>query len=257
MTTVRTCLTTAAIAAAALAIGGCGASDEEQIREVAKEFVRLDTKKDAQRTCELLTARAEAQLTAFVGGGECVKAMRKLDSDEDRPSARELNKAKVRVRGDRALLAFGEQSIGLRKADGDWQVDNVLNASLDEQPRRFPAGLSAGSDARQVRATMTALAAAYADADYDRACALFELRRRGADPLRRGVRLDHRHRRRGQASVAAVVRVGASRDRAASRRRGRVRRRGPIGREHRGREGRRSAASTRRCASRARRTCSG
>ena len=173
MTTIRTAsLTTALIAAAALGLAACGASDEEEIRAVVNEFQRSDHK-DAEHDCGLLTPRAEAQLTAFVGGGACEKALGMVEQDEDGPSKAEIDKAALRIRGDRAVLTLEEAPIGLRKVDGDWQIDNVFTGSLDERPRRLAPQLSEGSDDRQVRATLKALSAAYAKGDFERACDLF------------------------------------------------------------------------------------
>jgi hypothetical protein len=160
--------------AVALSFGGCGASDEEEIRAVAKEFNRLDAK-DAERACELITTRAEAQLTAFVadgGNGDCVKALQQVEQSDEQPTPGEIDKAVLKIRDDRAVLNFDEQPLGLRKVDGDWQIDNLFNARLVEEARHFPAALSRGSDEQQVRASMNALVAAYRKRDYDRACDL-------------------------------------------------------------------------------------
>ena len=171
--TIRTCLSAAIpLAVAALSLGGCGTSDEEQIRGVAREFVRLDAAKDAGRLCELITPRAQAQLTAFVGNGECVKTLKKVEQSDEQPKPRKIDKAALKVRDDRAVLTIDEQRIGLRKVDGKWRVDNLFNARLVEKPRQLPAALSRGSDEQQVRATMKALGAAYRKRDYQRACDL-------------------------------------------------------------------------------------
>ena len=166
--------TCAAIGMAALAIAGCGASDEEQIRAVAKEFLRLDVQENAERVCELMTPRAEAQSTAIVGGGECVRALRKTESSDDPPpSPAAVDKASLKLRDDRAVLVLEGRGMGLRKVDGDWRLDNMFNPSLDERPRRLDPRLATGSDEQQVRATLKALSAAYAKRDYQRACDLY------------------------------------------------------------------------------------
>ena len=159
------------VAAAALGLGGCGGSDEEDIRAVAKEFIRLDAK-DAERACELITPRAQAQLTVFAGNGECVKALRQVENDGDKPAPGEIDKAALKIRDDRALLSLDESRMGLRKVDGDWRVDNLFNATLVEEPRRFPSALARGTDEQQVRASLKALAVAYRKRDYERACDL-------------------------------------------------------------------------------------
>lgn len=172
-TTIRTCSSAVALlAVAALGLGACGASDEEEIRAVTKEFMRLGAK-DADRACELITARAQAQLTAFVGDGECEKVLGEVEQDEEeQPKPREIDKAALKIRDDRAVMMLDEQPLGLRKVDGEWRVDNLFNGTLDEKPRQLPAALSRGSDEQQVRASMKALVAAYRKRDYERACDL-------------------------------------------------------------------------------------
>ena len=208
------------LAAATLALAGCGTSDEEEIRGVVTEFMRLGPK-DAARECELLTPRAVAQMTAFVGGEDCEKALSKLEQDDEQPTPAEIDKAALRIRADRAVLNLDGMRMGLRKVDGDWQVDNMFNGKLDEAPRHFPAELSRGSDEQQVRSTLKALGAAYRKRDFARACDLFSY---GAEAqlfigLAFASLADTEGGRR--AAGGSVVRVGASQARADHRRQAR------------------------------------
>ena len=66
MTITRTCSLAGAMLVLALGAGACGASDEDQIRASAKEWLKLDRKQDAKRACELMTPRAQAQLTGML-----------------------------------------------------------------------------------------------------------------------------------------------------------------------------------------------
>lgn len=171
-TTILRCLSAATLlAGAALSVGGCGASDEEEIRAVTKEFMRLGAK-DADRACELITARAQAQLTVFVGNGECEEVLKEVEQSDEQAKPSEVDKAALKIRDDRAVLRIDKQSLGLRKVDGKWRVDNLFNGKLVEEPRHFPAALSRGPDEQQVRASMKALGAAYRKRDYERACDL-------------------------------------------------------------------------------------
>ncbi len=162
-------LSAAAVAVAALVLGGCGGSDEKDIREVVKTSQRLE---DRSRVCGLMTPRAQAQATALFGGGSCARL--ELERDEDAPTNSEIDKASLKVRGDRAVLSFGgeDPDLGLRKVDGRWLIDNTINASLDEKPRRYDDAVAKGSDEQQVRAVLKANAAAFAKGDYTRACDL-------------------------------------------------------------------------------------
>src|SRR5688572_19359395 len=119
----RTTLALLSACLLALVAGGCGASDEEQVRERVGELSQALDDKDGKRACELLSPYAEAQYIAILGlfGGEsrCEKLLADLDRDEEeRASAKEIERAKVRIRGDVALVAGkGMESIGLRKID--------------------------------------------------------------------------------------------------------------------------------------------
>ena len=185
MTLTRTCSLTAATLA--LALGACGGgsggsagSDPDDARATAKEWVALNPNRDAKRACDLMTARAQSQFTgllaSFTGGDGCVEALSRTEPNEDRPTARDIERARLRIRGDRALLSIGGangQPLGMRKVDGDWRVDDIINPTLTERPRRIDAQLTQGSDEQQLRATYKAVSEAFAAQDYERGCELF------------------------------------------------------------------------------------
>ena len=180
MTITRTCSLAGATLVLALGAGACGGSDEQDARATATQWLTLDHKKHAKRTCELMTPRAQSQFIGLLGSfagssGGCVGLFGKTEPSDDSPSARDVAKGKLTIRGDRALLSFAgeEMPMGLRKVDGEWRVDNVINASLDERPRRVDPRLGQGSDEQQVRATYRALSEAMAGKDYERSCSLF------------------------------------------------------------------------------------
>jgi hypothetical protein len=182
MTLIRTCSLATATLALALGAGACGGggSDDSDPRATAKEWVTLDAQKDAERACELMTPRARSQfvglLGTFSGGSSCVAALSKSEPNEDRPTARDVERAKLTIRSDRALLSLGGangQPLGMRKVDGDWRVDNVIDPALTERPRRIDPRLAQGSDEQQLRATYKAVSEAFADQDYERGCELF------------------------------------------------------------------------------------
>lgn len=163
----------------ALGAGACGGSDEQDIRAAARGWVTLGNK-DAKRQCEQMTPRAQAQITglmgSFSGGGSCVEVLSKTESGDDRPTAKDVDKAKLAIRGEFAVLSLpgeGDQNMGLRKVDGEWKIDNMINPSLTERPRRVDPQLSKGSDEQQLRATYQAVSTALAAGDYERGCALF------------------------------------------------------------------------------------
>ncbi len=172
-------LVTAAVALAMLAAAaGCGTSDEDEIRAVTGEVQRsLKGKKDLARACELLTPRAEAQLSALLGasaGDRCVDVVGGADEAGEDPTAAEIAAATIRVRDDLAVLdaAGDDADVGLARVDGNWRVDNVLNPSLDPPARSSAPRLTEGSDKRQLLATYAELQDAFADRDHKRTCAV-------------------------------------------------------------------------------------
>lgn len=169
----------AALALAASVLSACGTSDEQQVRDAVSEFMRsLDDKKQSERTCELMTARAEAQLTTFLrgvaGGSSCASVLARTDEDDDAAEARltqrAIDGATVRIRDDLAILSpRRDEPIGLQRIDGDWRIDNIFNPRLQRSERGDPK-LAVGSDERQIRATLAAIDEAVARKDYKRAC---------------------------------------------------------------------------------------
>ena len=173
-----------ALAAIALALGvsACGASDEEQVRSAAGDLMQALDKKDGGRACKLMTPRAQAQYTTllslFGGGGTCRQLVTRLDSDDDeRLTRRDIDGAKVTVRGDVAILTpkKDDSPVGLRRTDGNWRVDNVLNPSLRSQVPGDPR-LARGSDRQQIRATVTAVKRALVRRNFARLCTLIGYR---------------------------------------------------------------------------------
>ena len=176
--------TSVAVVAAALALttpvlSACGASDEEQIRETVSEFMRsLGDKKQSERTCELMTARAEAQVTTFLrglaGATSCESVLARTEEDDDsraeRLTQRAIDGAKVRINDDLAILSpRRDEPVGLQRIDGDWRIDNIFNPRL-QRAERGDSKLAVGSDERQIRAALAAIDAAVARRNYARAC---------------------------------------------------------------------------------------
>jgi len=164
---------------ACVGLSGCGSSDEEQIRATVNDWTRALESKDAGRACDLLGPRGEAQFTTlmstFGGAGRCEDLVKRLDSsdDEERLRPRDVKTAKIAVRGDLATLTGrgSDQAVGMRRIDDEWRIDDLLDPSLQERPRD-EARLTHGSDAQQIRATMTAMTGAVAHKDFARACRL-------------------------------------------------------------------------------------
>jgi hypothetical protein len=113
--------------------------------------------------------------SSFTRARGCVAIVKQTDPDDEGTSLTglEMKQAKVKVRGDLALLVGrgDDGNIGLRKIDGDWRVDDMLTPSLDQQ-RRGETRLTRGSDEQQIRATAAAANDALSQKDYKRFCNL-------------------------------------------------------------------------------------
>jgi hypothetical protein len=187
-------LLTAAFALALLApaLAACGgdARDAGDAASVAQDLGSA-LHDHSKRTCTLMTPRAQAQvttmLTPFGDGNNCVGLVGYIDVEE--PTV-----ADIQVRGDLAVAKLTYKDLpsslivrpgayGLRRIDGRWRVDNILDATLDAaratrktgpaapDVRRRPA-LVRGDDVAQVRATLAAAREDHDRGAYRRFCSL-------------------------------------------------------------------------------------
>jgi hypothetical protein len=167
----------AAVVVAGGALGGCARSDEDEIRDASKTFFAALRDNDGQQACAITTIRASVQLRAQLAtfqeaSGSCENIVRNTRTGS--PAAAAVDRARLTVRGDRAVLTFGGDAdpLGLRRVGGSWRVDNVLNPRINETPRRRDQTLAEGSNATQIKATMHALSGAVSKRDYRRICDL-------------------------------------------------------------------------------------
>ena len=126
----------AAVAVGALAVlSGCGASDEEQIRDTVAGFVDAVGDKDAGGACEMLAGELREQL-AGEDGKDCdqaVGAALERTSAAERKRLSSAKRAKPRIAGDEATVRLLEVgSIRLRRSDGDWRVVAVPGTGLQQ-----------------------------------------------------------------------------------------------------------------------------
>lgn len=97
----------------ALAAGGCGASDEQQVRDAAKDLARALAAGDYGRACERFSLEAQAQVEAGAADGArgCATALRQsrrlaAAAGAGTPTVREIDAAKLTLSGDRATLTY-------------------------------------------------------------------------------------------------------------------------------------------------------
>ncbi|HUR85159.1 MAG TPA: hypothetical protein VMY78_07430 [Solirubrobacteraceae bacterium] len=98
------------LALVALLAGCGGTSDDDEVRDVAKDLSGAFSDRDYERACELFSLQAQSQVEAIVGGARgCATALGLI---RDRaglraPSASEIDAARVQRSGDRATLVYG------------------------------------------------------------------------------------------------------------------------------------------------------
>jgi len=114
----------AALAVAAVALAGCGASDSNDAKKTATDFYSALRGGDGKKACSLLTPE-EAQSAGGVGGGAggtCEATIGQIGSGLPAAGVKS-----VKVNGDKATVTLSASSalpitIQLEKRDGKWRV---------------------------------------------------------------------------------------------------------------------------------------
>ncbi len=103
-----------ALAAAAVValLSGCGGrSDDEAVRDVAKQLSGAFAERDFENACDVFSLQAQAQVEAIVGGARgCATALgliRTRAGLSSAPSDDEIDAARLQRSGDRATLFYG------------------------------------------------------------------------------------------------------------------------------------------------------
>jgi hypothetical protein len=129
-----------AIALALIALGGCGASEQDQVRAKMREFVTATASRDYQALCgQVLAPTLLARLAA--ANLSCEQAMRIGLSAVQNPV---LSIGRINVTGDTATAitlsgARGQEgsvdSIGLVKTAHGWRVASLGSPVTPDKPR--------------------------------------------------------------------------------------------------------------------------
>jgi len=116
-----------------LALGGCGAGDEEQIRGVMQDWKEAFLSGDGERACELMTGEARREIArSGLGASGCAEAMRTARGYFDRGELAQLEEMEVRSVRVTGSTAEARSSLDgddgsptrLRKVEGDWLIDS-------------------------------------------------------------------------------------------------------------------------------------
>jgi len=108
-------------------------SDAEQIRNVAKAISKSYAAEDYARLCAQIAPSTVRALIAL-GKVDSCEALFAKATTFSAPGPRQIDRAEVRIRGDRASLVFQEQDVEpltLRRIDERWLIANKAEISKD------------------------------------------------------------------------------------------------------------------------------
>ena len=114
------------LAAASLFVAGCGASDEDKVRDAFTEATAAADDKDAEKFCGLVSKKALDQAEQSAGK-TCEESLDKASLDalaKATPDPDDIEFGKVTVKDDTATVRVkGEElETKLVKEDGDWKL---------------------------------------------------------------------------------------------------------------------------------------
>jgi hypothetical protein len=112
-----------------VAVAGCGASDEEQVRQTIERFYRASAEGDGREACDQLSPGALAG-TGLEDCQAAIDQLGELGGPETRRRLAEVAVRQVRVEGERAsaLVQVAGQTpvtLALRKVDGEWKLESL------------------------------------------------------------------------------------------------------------------------------------
>jgi hypothetical protein len=102
-------------------LAGCGASDEEQVAEVVRDYNRALTEADADKACGLTVDEMWVDIR-----GTCENFVRTLGGPSDAGTKLAEGEYEVTIDGDTATAQGRNLGIfTLRKVDGDWKLTSA------------------------------------------------------------------------------------------------------------------------------------
>ena len=115
--------------AVALAVGGCGQSDEQRVEETVKRFYRASAEGDGREACAQLHAAA----LGGAGLAECqasIEQLGQLGGPETRRRIDDVHVRDTRVSDDRAttqaqIAGQTPKRFQLLKVDGEWKLESL------------------------------------------------------------------------------------------------------------------------------------
>ena len=126
----------ALIAAALVALPGCGESEEDKVADTIQSYLKAFTEGDGEKACGFLSEDTRRAFVAQVGTllrtNDCGRALEQVRKGVRRQALDALKEARVsnvKVDGERATAtveARGRSSrTELAKTEGDWKISDV------------------------------------------------------------------------------------------------------------------------------------
>ncbi len=125
--------TIAAACAAAIAVAGCGKSDEDKVRETVDEYIGALAKGDGAKACGLVSKEANEQIKTQSKAKDCATAIEKFTGSKQGAAVKkafeEAKVQKVEVKEKKATATIeveGETApLPLEKVGDDWKLSSV------------------------------------------------------------------------------------------------------------------------------------
>lgn len=121
-----------ATAAAAIAVGGCGGSDEDDVRATVEGYLHALGDGDYAEACDKLGPGARRDLARYPQlGTDCeeilARALEAVGSGEGDPVLKGAEVSSVRVSGDEATAEVkgATQTAHLERAGGEWEFSSL------------------------------------------------------------------------------------------------------------------------------------
>jgi hypothetical protein len=130
-----------AVALAGLVAGGCGKSDDEEVRDTLARFEQATEKRDYKALCDDVLSEQVVQRLRAVGLPCETALQRSTVASTLQPS---ISVEQVRVRGDTALAQITSTAVGQRpshdtirlvKQGDDWRIASLSGAQPPAPPR--------------------------------------------------------------------------------------------------------------------------
>ena len=129
----RTATLAAGCAAAALAIAGCGKSDEDKVKDTVSSYISALADGDGDKACGLVSNAAGDQIKKQSKAKDCASAIESFTKSDDgaavKKAFKEAKVEKVEVKGEKATATIRVEQqtapLPLEKSGDDWKLSSV------------------------------------------------------------------------------------------------------------------------------------